>query len=414
VSAAAGLPAAEQSGSGGAVIPGNMRILILHNEYQHRGGEDAVADAEAALLTSRGHEVYRFSRHNDEVGAMHRAQLAMQTVWSAPSAKTLRSLVDSFRPDVVHAHNTFPLISPSAYWAAAAAHVPVVQTLHNFRLLCPQAMFLREGRVCEDCLGRTPWRGAVRACYRGSRAQSTVLATSTILHRAVGTYRNKVTRYIALNEFCRGKFIEGGLPAERIVVKPNFVQAAAPSSHAREGFLFVGRLSAEKGISVLAQASARLPDTTIRVAGTGPESPAVSQCAGMQSLGALKVDEVRAEMQRACALLVPSIWYETFGLVVVEAFACGLPVIASRIGVLPGLVEDGVTGLLFEPGNAQDLAHKMAWAAAHPEEMALMGRRARARYEAEFTPDRNYAQLISIYQDAIHEVAALPPAISRG
>jgi glycosyltransferase involved in cell wall biosynthesis len=391
-----------------------MRILILHNEYQQRGGEDAVADAEAALLTSRGHEVRRFTRHNDEIGAMHRAQLAMHTVWSAPSAQALRSVVESFRPDVVHAHNTFPLISPSAYWTAAAARVPVVQTLHNFRLLCPQAMFLREGRVCEDCLGHVPWRGAVRACYRGSKAQSTVLAASITLHRAFGTYRDKVTRYIALNEFCRRKFIEGGLPAQRIVVKPNFVQAGALSSHAREGFLFVGRLSAEKGISVLTQASTHLPGTAIRVAGTGPEAQAVSQCAGMQVLGALKVDEVRTEMHRAQALVVPSIWYETFGLVVVEAFASGLPVIASCIGVLPGLVEDGITGLLFEPGDAQDLARKMAWAAAHPDEMVQMGQRARARYEAEFTPDRNYAQLISIYRDAIDEVAALDPPISRG
>jgi glycosyltransferase involved in cell wall biosynthesis len=279
--------------------------------------------------------------------------------------------------------------------------VPVVQTLHNFRLMCLNGLFLREGRVCEDCQGRLPWRGVVRKCYRGSGAASAALARMLTLHRGLGTYRHKVARYIALNDFCRNKFIEGGLPAEHIVVKPNFVDFAAPAALPRQGFLFVGRLAREKGVQTLAGAAVLLPDASVRVAGDGPESALLDGVNGITRLGSLPGEAVRQEMNRAMALVIPSIWYETFGLVVIEAFATDLPVIASRIGALAVLVRDGETGLLFEPGNPQDLATKMAWALAHPEAMASMGRKARAQYEAEFTAERNYAQLMAIYADAI-------------
>jgi glycosyltransferase involved in cell wall biosynthesis len=381
-----------------------MRILIVHAAYQQRGGEDAVVESEAELLVARGNEVHQFTRHNDEIPSMRRADLAVQAIWSRQSAQTLVSLVKTFRPNVVHAHNTWPLISPSIYWAAEKAGVAMVQTLHNFRVLCPQGMFLREGHACEDCLGHLPWRGAAHGCYRGSKAQSTVLVGMLTLHRALGTYRNKITRYIALNEFCRRKFIEGGLPAERIVVKPNFVDFGVPAEHARNGFLFVGRLSPEKGVAVLAQATA-IAGAPVRVAGTGPEAALLRGLAAAQMLGALSSDDVHTEMQRAMALVLPSIWYENFPRTLVEAFASGLPVIASRIGALAELMDDGVTGLLFEPGNAADLACKMQWAQANPQRMAQMGLRARAQYEAEFTAVRNCQQLMAIYQGAIDEMA---------
>jgi len=378
-----------------------MKILVIHNTYQHRGGEDSVVEAEISLLRSHGHEVATYFRHNDDIVAMSHASAAQQTLWSSRTMHELAELVRTFRPDVIHAHNTFPLISPSLYWAAAQARVPVVQTLHNFRLLCPQAMFLRHGKVCEDCLGKLPWRGAVRGCYRGSKAQSTVLAGMVTMHRALGTWQNKVTRYIALNQFCRNKFIEGGLPADRLVVKPNFVDFDAPADGARAGFLFVGRLSAEKGVDVLVNATRAVNGAHIRVAGTGPEAALLAGLPGVHALGALGGDDVRAEMSQAMTLVLPSIWYENFPRTLVEAFGCGLPVIASRIGALAELVQEGITGLLFDPGNAQDLADKMRWAQAHPDQMAVMGRNARTLYEAEFTAERNYVQLLNIYNDAI-------------
>jgi len=381
-----------------------MRVLIAHNAYQHRGGEDSVVEAEMVLLRQHGHAVEIYSRHNDDIGALSISSLARRTFWSSRTVEDVSRLIQAFQPDVIHSHNTFPLISPSLYWAAERAGVPVVQTLHNFRLMCLNALFLREGRVCEDCMGHLPWRGVARACYRGSRAASAVLAGMLALHRELGTYRNKVARYIALNEFCRGKFIEGGLPAERVLVKPNFVDFAAPQPAPRAGLLFVGRLSIEKGMATLAAAMALLPDAQLRVAGDGPEAGLLDGMAGVAKLGSLPGEAVRQEMSHAAVLVVPSIWYENFPRTLVEAFACGLPVIASRIGALAELVRDGETGLLFEPGNPRDLADKMAWALAHPELTAAMGRNARAQYETEFSAEVNYRRLMEIYQEAIDEV----------
>ncbi|MBV8126003.1 MAG: glycosyltransferase family 4 protein [Burkholderiaceae bacterium] len=379
-----------------------VRVLLAHNAYQQRGGEDMVVEAEAALLRQHGHAVELLTRHNDELAGMGRGAAALDTLWSRRTARELRERIEAFRPDVVHVHNTFPLISPSIYWAAAAAGVPVVQTLHNFRLACPQAMFLRDGKVCEDCMARAPLPAIRHGCYRGSRAQTGVLAGMLVLHRALGTWQHKVTRYIALNSFCRDKFIEAGLPAERIVIKPNFVEAPAPGADApRDGFLFVGRLSHEKGVSTLAEAW-RHGGVNVRlaVAGSGPSADLLKNLPGVDMLGALPLAQVQQRMASAAALVLPSIWYENFPRTLVEALGAGLPVIASRIGALASLVSEGRTGLLFEPGNAADLADKLAWAAAHPREMASMGRHARADYEAQFTPERNLAQLLDIYAEA--------------
>ena len=380
------------------------RVLVVHNAYQHRGGEDSVVSAEIELLRSHGHEVETYFRSNDDVAGMTSLTLARHTLWSPRTPRDLAELICRFQPDVIHAHNTFPLISPSLYWAAERAGVPVVQTLHNFRLMCLNGLFLREGKVCEDCMGQVPWRGVARACYRGSRTASAALAGMLTLHRGLGTYQNKVARYIALNEFCRDKFIEGGLAAECVVVKPNFSDfAASPQAALRSGLLFVGRLSAEKGVATLAEAMALSPEAQLRVAGDGPEAALLDGMVGVARLGSLSGEAVRNEMSHAMTLVVPSICYENFPRTIVEAFACGLPVIASRIGALAGLVRDGETGLLFEPGNARDLADKMAWALTHPEQMAAMGRAARAQYEAEFSAEVNYRRLIEIYDGVLAE-----------
>ena len=379
------------------------RVLVVHNAYQRRGGEDAVVESEIELLRSHGHAVETWFRSNDDVAGMSSLALARNTLWSDRTQQELGERIRSFQPDVIHAHNTFPLISPSLYWAAERAGVPVVQTLHNFRLMCLNALFLRDGKVCEDCMGQVPWRGVARACYRGSRAASAALAGMLALHRGLGTYRNKVARYVALNGFCRDKFIEGGLPAERVVVKPNFVDFDMPEPVARAGLLFVGRLSMEKGVATLAQAMTLLPDAKLRVAGDGPEAGLLDGVAGVTRLGSQPGETVRQEMSRAMALVVPSIWYENFPRTIVEAFACGLPVIATRIGALADIVRDGETGLLVEPGSPQDLADKMAWALAHPERMAEMGRTARAQYEAEFSAEVNYRRLMEIYDGVLAE-----------
>ncbi|MBC7699506.1 glycosyltransferase family 4 protein [Aquabacterium sp.] len=379
-----------------------MRVLMVHNAYQQRGGEDSVVESEVALLREHGHEVHVYERHNDEVGQTPKWQLAAGTVWSSRTVQDVQALIAGFKPDVMHVHNTMPLVSPSVYWAAQKLGVPVVQTLHNFRLLCPQAMFVREGRVCEDCLGKVPWRGVLHKCYRGSRIQSAVMAGMLTTHRVLGTFATKVDKYIALNEFCRAKMIEGGLDGARISVKPNFVDwQPAPRWDQRVGGLYLGRLTPEKGVDVLLRALARRPGLPMRVVGGGPMAEAVAGASGVNYLGFLPLAEIWGHLSAAAYMVVPSVWYEGFPRTIVEAFASGVPVIASRLGSLAEVVTDGKTGLLFNPGDDEDLAVKLAWADAHPREMIRMGQSAREEYEARYTPDRNCAELIEIYRSAM-------------
>lgn len=385
-----------------------MRALIAHNTYQHHGGEDSVVEAEAALLHQAGHDVSFYRRNNDEIIAMSPGAVAVGTLWSDRTRREISALAARFLLDTLHAHNTFPLISPSLYWAAAHAGVPVIQTLHNFRLLCPNALLLRDGRVCEACLGNVPWRGVLHGCYRNSRLQSTALASMLVVHRLLGTWRNKVTRYIALTEFARRKFIEGGLPADRIVVKPNFCQVQYSAQETREakrqGALFVGRLSAEKGVASMLRAWEGLP-VSLRIVGDGPIQEDVVSAANayIVPVGRLDSGSVAKEMLNASFLVFPSEWYEGFPMTLVEAFSCGLPVIASRLGSMAEIVEDGVTGLHFTPGDSEDLAAKVRSLRDNPGLCRQMGYNARKEYEAKYTPERNYQLLMNIYQDAIDE-----------
>jgi len=380
-----------------------MRILIVHNAYQHRGGEDAVVAAEEALLRLHGNETLRYQRHNDELQAMPRLSAAASAIWSGQTSRELERLCTEFQPDIIHAHNTFPLVSPSVYWAAQKFHIPVIQTLHNFRLLCPQAMLLRDGSICEDCVGKLPWRAVTRKCYRDSTLQSAVLSGMLTVHKALGTYSHKVALYIATNAFCRDKFIAGGLPAERLRIKPHFVDNdhIEPQWDQRTGGLFVGRLSPEKGLDLLMDACRRLGTPDLRIVGSGPLEPQVAPAFGEKYLGYQERAQVLQLLGRASFLVAPSTCYETFGLVGIEAFSCGTPVIASRRGSFGELVRDGITGLLFEPGDASDLANKIQWALAHPDAMREMGRAARAEYLSRYTPLRNYQMLMEIYQEAM-------------
>ena len=389
-----------------------MRVLITHNRYQQAGGEDAVVAEESAMLIKHGVEVEHYQRDNAEIDAMSGLQVAMDTWWSRRTVAELATVIDRFMPDIIHSHNTFPLISASLYQVAARRRIPVVQTLHNFRLFCAQAMFMRNGKVCEDCLGKPPWRGALRACYRNSRAQSVVVVGMQSLHHALGTYRQQVTRYIALNAFCRDKFIEAGLPAERMAIKPNFVDLPATTDMggSRAGGLFVGRLSTEKGLATLAGAAVCYPQMQIQVVGSGPQESMLAHTDQLQLLGWQPPQVIYGLMRKAAYLVMPSIWYENFPRALVEAYACGLPVIASRMGAMAALVDDRRTGLLFEPGKAEDLARTLQWADTHPDAMITMGHAARAEYEQHYTADINYETLMSIYRDAIAAYSRLAHA----
>ena len=358
-----------------------------------------------AMLRQYGHEVEFYKRDNAELMHIDKASAAAQALWSTHTRRDIADLIERFRPDVIHAHNTMPLISPSLYWAAAKGQVPVVQTLHNFRLLCPQATLLREGKVCEDCVGKVPWRGVVHACYRGSVAQTAVLALTNTVHRAVGTWSDKVTRYIALTDFARAKFIAGGLPAERIRVKPNFVDLPAQPEGRRDGALFVGRLSEEKGIDTLLAAARLLPEgLRVRVVGDGPMAKRVAAEPGIEWLGAQVSEAVYALMRQAQVLLLPSICYDNFPRTLVEAYASSLPVMASDLGPLRDLVHNGRTGWLVPVGDAQAWASAITNVTARPADLRIMGREARRHYERELNPTSNYQRLMSIYEEALRAV----------
>lgn len=382
-----------------------MNILLIHNPQARRGGEDHQVEAEAALLRAHDHHVECYRVDNAQLPQVQTLRFSTQGLWPDAVSQDLSALMRRFTPDVIHVHNT-PLMAPSLYWLAARRAIPVVQTLHDFRLLCPQAMFLREGQVCEDCLGRLPWRGVTRACYQDSSVQSAVMASVLVTHRLLRTWQRKVTRYIALSAFCRDKFIEGGLPADKIRIKPHFVDGGpTPPWQGRAGGLFIGSLLPERGLDTLAGAVRRLDRNPVQVIGDGEQQDLARGAFGSAWLGFRPHDEILARMARAAYLVLPNRGYEHFPRVLIEAFACGLPVIASRLGPMAELVEEGRTGLLFEPGNPADLAAKLAWAESHPGRMASMGRQAREEYENQYTADRNYRLLMTIYDEAM---AAVP------
>src|SRR5215211_6483800 len=385
-----------------------MKVLAVHNSYQQPGGEDQVFLAETALLEAYGHRMVRYTTHNDQIAEMNHMALAVNTVWNSSTYQELRTLIHREQPDVAHFHNTFPLISPAGYYAATAEGVPVVQTLHNYRLLCPNALFFRDGRVCEDCMGKAvPWPGVVHRCYRGSRTASGVIATMLTVHRALRTWTEMVDVYVALTEFARSKFIEGGLPAGKIVVKPNFVAPDPGRGQGGGGYaLFVGRLAPEKGTETMLAAWDRLGTRIpLKIVGDGPLRDQVVEAAARQSnvewLGHRPVEDVHALMGKADMLIFPSQWYETFGRVAAEAFAAGTPVIAANIGAVAELVEHGRTGLKFRPGDPEDLVTQLEWALSHSAELRRMREEVRAEFEAKYTAERNYRALMEIYEAAL-------------
>jgi glycosyltransferase involved in cell wall biosynthesis len=385
-----------------------MKILAVHNRYQRPGGEDQVFVDETALLETRNHRVLRYEVHNDQVKQVNRLTLAKDTVWNSSAYRELGALIRRERPHVVHFHNTLPLVSPAGYYAARAEGVPVIQTLHNYRLLCPVALFFRDGRVCEDCMGKAvPWPGVVHGCYRGSRTASGVIATMLTVHRALRTWTEMVDVYIALTEFARNKFIEGGLPAGKVVVKPNFVAPDPGRGQGGGGYaLFVGRLAPEKGTETMLAAWDRLGTRIpLKIVGDGPLRDRVVEAAARQSnvewLGHRPVEDVHALMGKAEMLVFPSQWYETFGRVAAEAFAAGTPVIAANIGAVAELVEHGRTGLRFRPGDPEDLVTQVEWALSHSTELRSMREEVRAEFEAKYTAERNYRALMEIYEGAL-------------
>ena len=385
-----------------------MKILMVHNSYQQSGGEDVVFENERDLLSAHGHRVCTYVRHNDEIrryGLVERTSLAMRTLWAWDSAAEVRELIRRERPDIAHFHNTFPLISPSGYYACREAGIPVVQSVHNPRLICPAATFYRDSKVCIECFGKTPaWPAIRHACYRNSRAQSALVSGMLALHSYLNTWDQSVDAYIVFSNFYQRMFVDAGFASTKLNVKPHFV-ASDPgvSKRPKRYALFVGRLAPEKGVLTLLEAWKVLgAPVPLKIRGDGPLLPRVAELnfeRNVKVVPRLSREQLTELMQDAQFMIWPSEgYYETFGLVAIEAFACGVPVIASRTGVMAEIVQHQRTGLHFNAGDAGDLAAKVEWAWTHPREMAVMGAAARAECERKYTPERNYELLMAIYR----------------
>lgn len=382
-----------------------MKILIAHNFYQQRAGEDAVVQEEARLLSSFGEEVSLFSVHNDHIqGFWTKVWTGLNTVYNIPAQIRIAADIRQKRPDIVHVHNFFPQLSPSIFYACKNEGVPCVLTLHNFRILCPTCFLYSDEKIRERSLHAPCWWTVPRKVYRNSFAGTLVLSTMVELHKRIGTWCNNVDCFIALTAFAKGKFVEGGLPAERIAVKGNSV-AEPPfiySDGNRNGALFVGRLSEEKGVITLLDAWKDL-NYPLTIIGTGPLVKHVQSYASdnIRVVGHLPRDEVFKEMTKARFLVLPSLWYEMFPVVAIEAFACRLPIIASNLGSLRELIGEFETGLNFQVGSHRDLAKKVYWAISHTNEMRQFGLNARRKYENEFSPSISYRKLMDIYQNVL-------------
>ena len=397
--------------SGKHIIHG---VAVVHNSYMSDSpsGEDVVADEECQLLEAQGLAVYRYSRFNDELkGATvwKLALAALQTPWSVSTYHNMRRFLARYKPDVVHVHNTLPLISYSVVDACHDAGVPCVASIHNYRFICANGLLLRDGQPCEECLEAGSVLPGLRyRCYRRSLPATLSVAATIVLNRARGLWARRLSVIIAGTEFQKALLVRSGVPADKVVVKPNFVKAAiAPLAWgSREpGFLFVGRLSGEKGIRLLMDVWKRLGGAAgkLTVIGDGPlRCELQSNCPeGVEFLGHLPRDEKVRHMRRARVLVFPSICFESFPLSIVEAFSFGVPVIASRIGGIPEIVDGGVVGELVNPGDVGAWCDAILKWSRKFHGLESMGENALRKHRLLYTPERNAQILLSVYQQAL-------------
>jgi glycosyltransferase involved in cell wall biosynthesis len=391
-----------------------LKVLFIHNNYRTTApsGEDAVALNERSLLENNGINVVVYEKFNDDVDDstfFKKVCLGFNYAWSRDTYYETLHLIRNARPDVAHIHSIFPLISPSVYAACQDVGVPVVHTLHNYRYICPGALLQRDGRPCEECVGRQPLSALRYRCYRGSLTATGSIAWMICYNRLRGTFAKDVNCYIALTEFAKSRLVAGGLPTNRIEVKPNFLPAIPSLSSQRGRYaVYVGRLSKEKGVETLLSAWRLISELPLKVLGDGSlrdelMSKAIEQDVNIEFMGAMSRDQVLSVVGSAFLQIVPSECYEGFPMVILEAYACGTPVIGSRIGSLAEVIHDGETGLHFKAGNAADLAGKVRILIANPALAAKMGQNARKVFEQKYTAERNFELLMGIYERACED-----------
>lgn len=397
-----------------------MKVLVVHNRYRSKspGGEDRVVDQEVAALVAAGHVVHRFERFSDDIAEWSLAKKALvpgRVLWSQEARRSLRRELRTFQPDVVHVHNTFPLLSPSVLYACRDEQVPVVATIHHYGLVCASGVLFRDGAVCHDCVGRSPLPGIRHGCYRDSTAATVPMAAALVAHRRA--WRTMVSAYVFISGAQREIIAADGFPADRLFVKHNFVAPMAPRADPPDdAVMYAGRLTGAKGLPLLMDAWDRYcqedPGGSLRlvIAGAGPLESQVAAWAATRAsvhwLGTLTREDCAALTTRCRAVIAPSQWEEPFGLVVPEAMAAGVPPVAAAHGSFRELIDHGVDGILFPPGDVSALASVFKNIAAQPSLYLELGDAARETYHRRFSERSNIARLVQIYRFAIDNIAS--------
>ncbi len=392
-----------------------MRILLVHNRYRSAmpSGENRVVDQEGEALAAVGHKVRRFTRESDKISQwslLKKASLPARTIWNWESFHDLKAVLGEYQPEVVHVHNTFPLLSAAVLHACRDAGVPVVATMHNYGLACANRAFFRDGAVCHDCANRRPVSAVLHGCFRDSRAATLPVAVAMTAHRRA--WRSLVSAYILISASQRDLLHGVGLPEDRVFVRYNLITRRDRLQTAPEPMVvYAGRLDEIKGVRQLIagwdrnREGAGEPGLRLAIAGAGTLDGEVTAWASTRPsvvlTGALSSAECASLISRARAVLLPSAWEETFGLVAIEAMAVGVPPIAASHGSFPELITPGVDGTLFDPGDPAALGRAIADVERDPERYATYGEQARKTYEQRFDPERNLEELLEIYRFAI-------------
>ena len=384
-----------------------MRILFLHNRYIYRGGEDESRGQEIAMLRARGEEVLDYALDNAEIKSKNLVTVGLRSVWNSDEAARVKDLIRSTKPDLMKVDNFFPLLSPSIFHAAKEMGVPTVLSVRNYRLVCPSANLFRNGHICTTCVGNKVALAAIQhRCYRQSYLQSAAVVASNAYAHLRGVWTDCVDRYIAVSSFVKQQLVAGGFPESKIVIKPNFISDSGVGDGSGGYGLFVGRLTEEKGVRSLLNAWPHIPQSVpLKIIGDGPLEPIVRQAAEsdprIEYVGRKSLSEVCDYLEKAAFLIFPSEWYEPFGRTIVEAYSKGTPVIAALTKPMNAMVEEGVTGLLYKPGDSKDLASTVSILMTDSERLTQMRAQARARYLAAYTEDQNYLQLMEIFNQCI-------------
>lgn len=383
-----------------------MKICMVYNEYGKFSGEEAVVHNVCRLLDERGHTVVKFLRSSAEIPNMRFGKMRafLSGIYSLSSKKAMRRFLAEYTPDIVHVHNIFPLISPSILGECRRAGIPVVMTVHNYRLVCPNGLHMVTGKVCEKCRGGKEYWCILRNC-EGSLFKSLGYALRTYTAKRLRLFTDNVTMYVPLTEFHRNRLIAEGIPPERIAIIPNMVsiENGEKSYPLGEYVAFIGRVSPEKGIDTLMLAVQKCPDILFRIAGSHERMPHVLKEAAVNCtfVGHLTSIELEDFYKSSRILVMPSVWFETFGLSLVEAMVRQKPTVSSRIGALAEVVDEGITGLAFEPGNADELAEKVRYLWNRPELCRKMGQAGREKVLREYSSEKYYERLMAVYKKAI-------------